>query len=102
MRAGRDIAVTGTAETPRLVNPTDVISLENEYVELIPTYGQHRLPLKEGGKVFADGSLALNEFYTQVQARKKREHFVQPKYWLLEPKNPEVTRRVGLFQSTTG
>ena len=49
-QGGRDISVTGMAEPPLLVNPDDVMTLENEYVELIPEYAVHRLLLKEGDR----------------------------------------------------
>jgi hypothetical protein len=89
-QGGRDITVTGMTEPPLLVNPTDVISLENEYVEMVAEYGEHRLPLKEGGKVFADGSLALNDFYAKLKARRSYGDMKFPKYRLLEPK-PKAT-----------
>ncbi len=88
-QGGQDIRVTGMGTPPLLVNPTDVMALENEYVEMIPDYVTHRLPLKEGGKVFADGSLALNDFYAKMKERKKYENFQMPKYYLLGQKKPQ-------------
>ena len=67
------MTITGMGEPPLLVNAADVMSLENEYVELIPDYCAHRLPLKEGGKVFADGSLALNDFRAKLIERRRYE-----------------------------
>ena len=86
-QGGRDISVTGMAEPPLLVNPDDVMTLENEYVEIIPAYAKHRLPLKEGGKTFADGSLALNDFYTVMMQRKRFESLKEfPLYKLVGPR----------------
>ena len=86
-QGGRDISVTGMAEPPLLVDPDDVMTLENEYVELIPAYAKHRLPLKEGGKTFADGSLALNDFYAVMMQRKRFESLKEfPLYKLVGPK----------------
>jgi hypothetical protein len=86
-QGGRDISVTGMAEPPLLVNPDDVMTLENEYVEIIPAYAKHRLPLKEGGKTFADGSLALNDFYATMMQRKRFESLKEfPLYKLVGPR----------------
>jgi hypothetical protein len=82
---GREIKVSGTGEPPLLANPNDVMALENEYVDLITEYCVHRLPLKEGGKIFADGSVALNEFYASLAQRKIYETFKRPRYRLLGP-----------------
>lgn len=90
--SGRTITVVGRGEPPALVNPTDVVTLENEYVEIIAEYCDHRLPLKEGGKLFADGSLALNDFYRNMVERKALESWKRPKYWLLEPKAKDVAQ----------
>jgi hypothetical protein len=90
---GREIVVDGVAEPPLLVNPGDVIALENEFVELLTEYGAHRLPLKEGGKVFADGSLALHGFWSKLKQRKRYQSLIMPRYWLLDVKpepGPEV------------
>ena len=82
---GHDLTITGLGEPPLLVNDSDVLVIENEYVELITAYCAHRLPLKEGGKVFADGSLALNEFYDKIKERMRYETFISPKYRLIGP-----------------
>ena len=85
-QGGRDISVTGMAEPPLLVDPDDVMTLENEYVELIPEYAVHRLLLKEGGKAFADASLSLNEFYDKLKQRSRYEKLKLDKYRLVGPK----------------
>ena len=77
------MTITGLGEPPLLVNPTDILVIENEYVELITEYSAHRLPLKVGGKIFADGSLALNEFYDKLKQRARYEAWKQPKYSLV-------------------
>ncbi len=88
-QGGRDLTITGLGTPPLLALPNDVLSIENEYVELITEYCAHRLPLKEGGKIFADGSLALNAFYKKLAQRKRLESWKQPKYWLVKPKPEE-------------
>jgi hypothetical protein len=80
---GHSITLTGIGQPPLLVNPTDVIVLENEYVEMITAYCAHRLPLKIGGKIFADGSLELNEFYDKLKQRARYEAWIAPKYSLI-------------------
>lgn len=83
-QGGRDISATGQAEPPLLVNADDVMVLENEYVEIVTEYCEHRLPLKLGGKIFADGSLALNDFYAKMRQRMAYEKFKFPKYRILQ------------------
>jgi hypothetical protein len=80
---GNTLTITGLNEPPLLVNQGDTIVLENEYVELITAYGAHRLPIKEGGKVFADGSLEINEFHSKLKERMRYESFKAPKYSLV-------------------
>ena len=86
---GVPITVIGMAEPDLLVNDADVMVLENEFAELIVSYGEHRLPLKEGGKVFADGSLALNDFYAKIKDRMAYEKLKLPKYQLVDAKKKE-------------
>lgn len=91
---GRDMAVTGIGETPVLSNASDLMTIENEYVEIVTEYCAHRLPLKVGGKIFADGSLALNTFYKVMQERLQYESYKNPaRYHLIEPKK-EATANV--------
>jgi hypothetical protein len=84
---GNDLALTGVAEPPLLVDATDVMQLENEYVEIITEYCGHRLPLKEGGKIFADASIGLNNFYDKLRQRKRLEKVKFQKYYILGSKD---------------
>ena len=83
---GNDITLTGMAEPPLLVLPADVMQLENEYVELITEYCAHRLPLKEGGKIFTDASMGLNTYYSKMNERRRFTKLAMPKYYRLQPK----------------
>ena len=85
-KGGNDLTITGLGTPPLLVNPDDVMVIENEYVEIITEYCAHRLPLKVGGKIFADGSLGLNEFYDKVKERIRYEKFKRPLYRLVGPR----------------
>ena len=87
---GHDLTFTGIATPDPLTAASDVMDLENEYVDLILEYGAHRLPLKEGGKVFADGSLQLNTFYSKMNERRRLQKLKLPKYRLIQPRAPEA------------
>ena len=87
---GHDLTITGLGEPPLLVLPGDILVIENEYVELITAYCTHRLPLKIGGKIFADGSLDLNEFYSKIEERKRYESWKAPTYRLLQVRRGDV------------
>lgn len=87
---GHDLTFTGIACPDLLTAGSDVMDLENEYLDLILEYGAHRLPLKEGGKVFADGSLQLNVFHSKMNERRRLQKLKLPKYRLVQPRPPEV------------
>lgn len=89
-QGGRDISVTGMGEPVKLVNANDIMILENEYVDIITDYCAHRLPLKIGGKIFADGSLALNDFYSAMKQRMHYEKLKIAPYKLIGPKATNV------------
>jgi hypothetical protein len=91
---GNELLITGLGEPPLLVNDGDVLVIENEYVELITSYGVHNLPLKIGGKIFADGSLALNEFYSKIAERMRYESFKAPKYRIIGPRPVKMVGQV--------
>jgi hypothetical protein len=82
---GNSLTITGLGEPPLLVDSNDVLVIENEYVELITAYSAHRLPLKLGGKIFADGSIEINEFYEKLRERARYESWkLPPPYRLLK------------------
>ena len=66
-----------------MVSGSDVIQVEDEYLEMILNITVHRLQLKEGGKVFADSSRQLNQFYKLLQTRIKFTGWKSPVYRLL-------------------
>ncbi len=88
---GHALTITGIGEPPLLVDSGDVLVIENEYVELITAYCAHRLPLKIGGKIFADGSIEIKEFYSKMQERSRFEAWEEPKYRLLGPAPEKAT-----------
>lgn len=79
---GQDILVTGVVEPTPLVNSGDVIQLEDEYATIIADYAAHRLPLKEGGKVFSDSSVGYQNFLRLMKSKKMWLSFKAPKYFV--------------------
>ncbi len=87
-QGGRDVTITGLGTPPLLVNAGDVMVLEREYVDIIVNYCTHRLPLKIGGQPFADGSLALKDFYAEMAQRARYEGYKSPRYSLIRQQAP--------------
>lgn len=59
---GRALRITGVAEPVPLTADGDLINAPDEVLQAIEHLAVHVLPLKEGGKVFADGASYYNEF----------------------------------------
>lgn len=80
---GRDIAITGVTEPTPLVNAGDSISIPDEYLTMLISYVSHRIRLKEGGKVFSDASLLLQQFYRDLKRLGRFQTAKFPSYWIL-------------------
>lgn len=81
---GRDIAVQGVIEPTPLVILTDILQVEDEYLDMIISLTAHRAQLKEGGRVFANSSQTmLNEFYRGLKDRIIFRDFKAPTYKVL-------------------
>lgn len=78
---GGDLSVTGIATPPALVNDGDVITIEDEYCEIVTEYFGHRAPLKEGGQVFADAAGLYKLFLSKMKQRSIHESLRLPAYW---------------------
>jgi hypothetical protein len=78
---GGVIYVTGVLEPTLLVNGSDSVSLEDEFVDLIVTFCRARLPLKEGGAVFASASRSQQDFYRKLKTKKMIEGLKFPQYF---------------------
>ena len=82
MDGGQDIYVTGVLEPPLLVNDTDEMVLDDEYTTMIGDYGAHRMPLKEGGPIFAQASLAYQNFQRTMKNLTCLRKVIMPKYFV--------------------
>ena len=51
------LKVTGILEPTPLVNPTDVVSIAEEFVEAVTDLASHSLQLKEGGSIFSESAV---------------------------------------------
>lgn len=79
---GNDVTITGVAETDKMVNPGQIMQLDDEYVTLITEYCGHRLVLKEAGKVFADASLLIQHFWHEMKRLKRWQGWKAPRYFV--------------------
>jgi hypothetical protein len=62
------LEVTGIVPTTPLVNPGDVVQLDNEFTEILVAYAKPRLLAKEGGKAFADAWAAYKPFQKKIRS----------------------------------
>jgi len=60
---GRTMEVGGVLEPDPLVNPTDVVTIPDQYTEAIEEYAWFTLVLTEGGKVFSDAVMAYQKWH---------------------------------------
>lgn len=80
---GGSIAVTGVLEPPLLVNPTDAMVLDDNYVNIIVEYCMQRAPLKIGGQSFVQASqLYTKSFQPAIRPLIRYQKFKFPKYWV--------------------
>lgn len=93
---GRTATMFGVSEPTLLVNATDVLQIEDAFVQLIIEYAAHRVQLKLGGKPFADASLVIRKFWSEMKSRSLMQVEKFPKYWILQgTQEPWKSTRVG-------
>ena len=81
---GRSLLVTGCAEPPQLVNPTDTINLNNSYFAAFDEYASHILLLKESPKTFAQASESYKAFMRIIKEVTIYRGFIAPQYFIAE------------------
>jgi hypothetical protein len=80
---GRPILVTGVVEPTLLASSGDILSLEDEFLDMVVDYATHRVQVKQGGKSFADSSAYITSFWHILKERSRIRGMVMPKYWIL-------------------
>lgn len=81
---GHEIAITGCAEPPLLVNPSDTINLNNDYFAAFDEYVACTIVLKESPKTFSQASMSYNSFLKIIKKVTVFRSFSAPRYWLDE------------------
>lgn len=74
------LTVEGVAEPTTLVYATDVIEFPDEFSDTLTDLAVHVLPLKEGGKVFADAASAYEDFLKGVKGITMWQRLKQPRF----------------------
>ena len=85
---GEVISITGCAEPPVLVNPTDTINLPNSVFAAFDELAVTSLVLKESPKTFAQASTNYQEFLRQIKAITIFRSWIAPRYWISEAQQP--------------
>jgi hypothetical protein len=62
------LEVTGIPPTTPLVNPGDVVQLDNEFTEILLAYAKPRLLAKEANKAFADAWAAWKPYQKKLRS----------------------------------
>ena len=79
---GQSMVLYGIDEPPLLVNPTDVIPMNDEMADEIKDYAGHILPMKEGGAIFSAASLYYQEFIRKRKLTARWKQMTWPSYFV--------------------
>ena len=91
---GSLLEVTGVVQATPLAIPGDVVTLENQFTEILVLYARTRVLAKEGGKPFRDLALQFQEMWKQVRVRSLWRNQEFPLYWLARQTRPSGGRRL--------
>ncbi len=79
---GIALKVTGILEPTPLVNPTDVVSIAEEFVEAVTDLASHSLQLKEGGSIFSESAVLYQQFLARVKEWTRWKTWKGPRFWV--------------------
>lgn len=80
---GQSIYITGVLEPPLLVDDTDTMVLDDEYVTLIAEYGGMVAPLSEGGAPSANAMALYPNFLRIMRSLTMYRQVTMPRYFVL-------------------
>lgn len=86
---GRQLVVTGIAEIPPLVNPTDTLQLQNDLLAALDILAVLTLLLKVSPKEFSDASIAYQQFLRIVKRMTFYQKWKAPAYFVAELQQPQ-------------
>lgn len=81
---GKIIQITGIAEVPPFVYPTDTIRLSNDLLSAFDLLAVHVLQLKESPKTFSQSSTDYQKFQGMMKRMTYLQGWKAPKYWVAE------------------
>lgn len=79
-RGGVALTVEGVAEPTAMASATDLTEFPDEYLDTLTDLAVHILPLKEGGKVFADAATSYQEFLNGAKGISMWQRLKQPRF----------------------
>ncbi len=91
---GQLLEVNGIARWVPLVEPTDTITLDDQYCDALVDYCKSRIRLKEGGQPFALASVAYQEFIRKTKAWTVWESMKFPSYFVIRDEEPGEAKGV--------
>lgn len=86
---GNLLYVTGAAEPPLLVNPTDTINLNNSVFAAFDEYCVCVLQLKESPKTFTQAATNYQAFLRIIKEVTIYRSFIAPRFWISEAQQPQ-------------
>ena len=89
---GSSLEVTGIANITPLVNQDDVVTLEDQFTEILIMYAKTRVMAKEPGKPFADQARQLQEMWKTVRKASIWKVNEWPLYWYGKQQRPNSGR----------
>jgi hypothetical protein len=79
---GGAIYLTGIVEPNLLVNPSDAIPLEDEFIDMLVDYCGARLPLKCGGNETKSAGQMLQGFYSKIKEKRYFQELKFPQFFV--------------------
>lgn len=84
---GVTMLLTAVAEIPRLSNPTDIIPIQTQYLDMLIDVATHIAQVKEGGKILAD---SMTLYRRAVSKLKKMSAFQTERMPFFVPEATQV------------
>lgn len=80
---GQQITVNGVVEPTPLVNPTDIVVIEDQFIELCEELAASVLPIKESTAIFSQSSMIYNKFQGDMRKHIRWSTYKFQRYYLI-------------------
>lgn len=81
---GQALSINGVMEPAPLVNPTDSITIEDQFIEMIEDLSVSVLQIKESSAIFSAASVLYQKFQREIKEEMRWNTFRFGRYYLLD------------------